>query len=313
MTANQVEPVLDPGRVYPVVAAVGAALRTRDWPGVRAAYGAASSMYERHLIVAAVRDVPGCEALLAAVLAGDPTDLLAGTMLGAKEVGIAWGIRGSGRASTVSAQQAAGFHAHLVLAEQALLPVCARDPGFAPAWGIRLDTARGLQLGTAESRRRYDRLVRFSPHDLYAQGVILQDLLPKWGGDWETSHGFAWDCATQAPPGAPNACRVVDFHLERWVDGNRSLASVFADPQVRQEIWQAGERSVMNPAFSGAPGWEYALSLFALGYSLIEDWPRAKSCFTRLGPYANKWGWDYLDADPANAFRQQRATAMRQG
>lgn len=313
MSTNVTDPVFDPAAVYPAVAAAEAGLRDGEWSAVRAAFGSAPSSYERHLIVAGARRVDGCEALLAFVLERDPGDLLAATMLAAREVQLGWTIRGSGRASTVTPAQIDGFHAHLCRAEQLLITVCARDPGFAPAWCVRLDTARGLELGTIESQRRYDRLSRCSPHDLMAQRTVLQDLLPKWGGSWADAHRFAWACANSAAPGSPNASVVIDYHLERWVDSDQSAAAVFADPRLRQEIWQAGELSVMNPAFAGAPGWEYALSQFALGYSLAEDWPRARSCFSRLGPYASEWGWDYLHEDPAKAFKQQRATAMRQG
>lgn len=284
-------------------------LRRGDWPGVRSAFAAAGSAYEQHQIVSLARSVAGCEELLSVVCGQDPSDALARTMLAMRQAGLAWEARGSGRASTVSQEQFARFFALLEHAEQSLIEVCAREPEFVAAWNVRLVTSRGLQLGRSETRRRYQRLAAISPHDLAAQSLLLQDLLPKWGGSWEQASGFAWECANQAPPGSPNPALVVVLHLERWVDGEQDVKAVFADPAIRRDVWQAGERSVMHPEFTGAPGWECALSTFALGYSLIEDWPRAKSCFARLGPYAHEDGWDYFDK-PGQVFTQWRTKAM---
>ena len=295
--------------VYPVVDATDAALRAGDWPGVRAAFAAAGSAYEQHAAIAAAGSVPGCENLLAVIAGRDPADLLARTMLAWRQLVLGWEIRGEGRAATVSQQQFEGCFAHLELAEQTLIEVCARDPENLGAWGVRLFTSRGLGLGASETRRRYQRVAALAPHDLIAQEALLQDLLPKWGGGWEQAIPFAWECAEQAPPGSPNAGLVVALHIERWVDSSAELKAVFADPAVRRDVWRAGELSVMNPAFTGAPGWEYALSAFALGYSLIEDWPRAKSCFARLGPFAHDTGWSYFD-NPAKTFLEWRTKAM---
>lgn len=295
--------------VYPAVNAADDALRRGDWPGVRAAFATAGSAYERHQIVALARSMTGCENLLTVVCSHDPSDLLARTMLASRQIGLAWEARGSGRASTVGQQQFERFFALLEEAERSLIEVCAREPGLAAAWAVRLVTSRGLELGGSETRRRCQRLAAVSPHDLLAQELLLQDLLPKWGGSWEQATRFAWECANQAPPGSPNPALVVILHVERWVDSDQDVRAVFADPSIRRDVWQAGEQSVMNPAFAGVPGWEYALSTFALGYSLAEDWPRAKACFARLGPYAHESGWDYFN-QPGEVFAQYRAKAM---
>jgi hypothetical protein len=307
------EPVFDHARTYPVVGAADGALRASNWPAVQAAYSGASSPYERHLIVAVAQEVDGCEGFLSSVVEHDPADLLAATMLAWREVLIGWDARGAGRASTVDASMWEAFQHHLTRAELLLTQVCAREPGFEPAWGVRLVSARGLELGLSELQRRYERLTRASKNDLLGQSRYLQALLPKWFGTWELAHQFAWSCATDAPPGAPNASVVVEYHVERWLDANRPTREVFADPQVRHEISSAAEASVLNPAFSGSPGWVHALSQFALAFSLMEDWPRARYCFTRLGPFATRTGWSYFNENPAKVFVEQREKAMSQG
>lgn len=311
MTVPPGEPIFDAARTYPVVAAARAALRAGDWTGLQSAFLAARSQYERHLIVRLTHDLAGCESFLSAVWT-QTRDPLAGTLLAAREVGLAWEARGSDRGNTVTPAMWDGFRSFLVRAEQRLIEVCARQPGFAPPWEVRLTTARGLQLGVAEARRRYQRLGAVSAHDLLGQESMQQMLLPKWFGDWDQAAHFTWQCANEAPPGSPNPALVVLFHVERWVDGEQGLSKIFADPVVRREVGQAGEMSVMNPAFGNAAGWEMALSLFALGYSLTGDWGRAKSCFQRLGPYANEAGWGYFE-NPEHLFLSTRRDAMSQG
>lgn len=305
-------PSFDNARLYPSVGLVAAALPAGDWAAIQDAFRQASSNYERHRMVDAAARLNGSEHRLAEITGRDPGDVLASTMLAARCVWVGWEARGTGTASTVRADGWRVFRAQLMRAEQLLIEVCAREPGLAQAWLTRLNTARGLQLGIAESRRRYDRLIRHSPLDLIGQRTLLQDLVPKWGGDWERAHAFAWACLNESPAGAPNAAVLADFYLERWVDADGSTATVFGDPRTRQELWQAGDRSVLNPAFAEPPGREAALSVFALVFSLMEDWPRAKHCFVRLGPYADEWGWDYYQ-DPVKMFTRTRDQAMVRG
>ena len=122
------EPVLDPALAYPPVGAAQAGLRAADWPAVQAAFSGASSAYERHLIVTAAGALESSEDFLEAVVQRDRSDVLAATLLAAREVRIGWTLRGSGRGETVDAGMARGFRGHLARAEQLLIEACARDP-----------------------------------------------------------------------------------------------------------------------------------------------------------------------------------------
>lgn len=298
---------------YPDQAAAVAAVRARDWATVRSIYDRATDWSGRRRAMAGT-GVDGAEDFLRDVVARQPDDLTAATMLAGRLIQVGWSIRGSGRASTVSREQAEAFHGYLRQSEQLLIDVCARDPGFLPAWMERLTTARALSLGQAEARRRYDHVVRLDPHHLDAQIRLLQQLCPKWGGDFATMHAFAAQCAADAPPGYPNAALVVDGHMERWLDleSGKDAEYIRSEP-VASEIRAAAERSVLHPAFERRPGWIYALSMFALGFTMSGDWSRAKQCFVALGPYADEWGWQYMDGGASAAFVKWRAVAMEQG
>jgi hypothetical protein len=299
--------------VYPDEAAALAAVRAQDWAGVRALYDRATDWRGRERAMAG-SSVKGAEDFLTDVVARHPDDLVAATMLATRLVRVGWDIRGSGRASTVSREQFDSFHGYLRRAEQILISVCARDPGFVPAWDERVTIARALSLGQSEARRRYDQVVRVEPHHLGAQLSLVQQLCPKWSGDFATMHAFAAECAAAAPAGYPNAALVVDGHMEHWLDvEGAERDAYFKAETVRSEILGAADRSVLNPAFDGQRGWIFPLSMFALGFTMIEDWPRAKWCFTSLRQYADSWGWSYLPGGATKAFVKWRAVAMERG
>jgi hypothetical protein len=299
---------------YPEVAAAEDAIQAGDWPAFRACYDAARDWRGRQYVMAATDQLAESEKFLKTVIERDPEDLVATTMYAARLVRIGWQIRTRRRAQYVSAAQFEAFHNHLREAEQILIWVCARDPGFVPAWAERVTIARGLGLGQAESRRRYDHVARHDPHNLEAQRSLLQELCPKWHGSFPDMHAFAAECAATAPAGAPNAALVVVGHMEHCLDESpRKVKEYFGAPAVRREIMAAAERSVLHPDFDRGFGWVYAMSLFALAFSLLEEWALARRCFLELGPCADETGWEYLDNDTAGVFVRNRARALERG
>jgi len=313
MATTKFTPSFDNAAAYLEVAALRTAIRAHDWPAVRELYDPLD-WDTRQLLVFDVADQEGVERFLREVIERDPDDLVATTMYAVRQVVMGWNVRTAARAKNVSRQQFETFFRYLRQAEETLIWVCAKDPGNVVAWTERVVTARGLELGPSEARRRYDRLADRVPHFLPAQAQLLQQLCPKWSGDFATMHAFAQRCMQDAPAGAQNGMLVVEGHVEHWLDLESGKdAEYLGTEQVRTEIRAAGERSVLHPDFRRTPGWVRTMSMFALGYSLISDWTRAKRCFTELGPYADKRGWDYLNGGAEEAFARNRAWAMERG
>jgi hypothetical protein len=313
MTDSDFRPNFDRAAAYPELVTLRTALRAHDWAGVRAVYEAAD-WDGRNLLVVDASEQEGVQSFLREVVARDPDDLVAATMLAVRLVEMGWNIRTGARAKNVSSAQFTAFFEHLREAEQVLISVCARDSGLTSAWYERMVTARGLQLGVSEVRRRYARLTDVTPHFAPAQSQLLQTLCPKWSGDYPTMHAFAAQCAQEAPAGAINAMVVVEGHVEHWSElKSPASAEYLADESVKSEIRAAGERSVLHPDFRRSTGWVRAMSTFALGYSLISDWTTAKRCFTELGPFADERFWYYLRDGAEKAFLRNRAKAMEQG
>jgi hypothetical protein len=147
MTDSTFTPNFDRAAAYPLLGTLRTALRDRDWDAVRALYDPADWDL-RNLLVLDASEQEGSEVLLREVVARDPDDLVAATMLGVRLVEIGWRIRTSARAQQVSGAQFSSFFAYLREAEQILISVCARDPGIVSAWYERVVTARGLNAPT---------------------------------------------------------------------------------------------------------------------------------------------------------------------
>ncbi|MEU4559020.1 hypothetical protein AB0F72_11565 [Actinoplanes sp. NPDC023936] len=303
--------VLDRAAAYPETAVLRAALARRDWPGCRAVLDAAAPM-ERTALIRDVSETPGIEDFLRPVLRQDPRDGTASALLGTHLIDVGWKIRTGARAQHVSQEQFAAFRDWLCKAEQVLIDGAAYHPEDPAIWKARLTSARGLELGLAEARRRYDRLVAADPHHLPGQLQLLQTLCPKWSGSWEQLHEFTRDAAAAAPPGSPHGVLVAEAHIEHVLelDGRPAMLGYLAQEQVRAEIYQAAQRSIWDPAFTRGYGWLEALSTFALVFTLLDDQRAAASAFGPLGNLATEHPWDYLSDDPVGEFRKARSWAL---
>lgn len=300
-------PVFDLVAAYPEMGRLQAALRARDWAGVRAVVDAAPEPSARTMLIRYAAGTPGIEPFLREVLGYYPDDGVAAALLGGHLTHTGWEVRTSASAQHVSKEQFRVFFEYLRRAEQVLIEGAARNPGDPTIWTQRLPSARGLQLGLSEVRRRYDRLAAYDPHHLPAQSQLLQSLCPKWSGTWEQMHTFAYEAMLAAPKGAPNAVLVVTGHLERWLDADgdmRYLASPFA----RNQIYEAANRSVWDPNFRHGYGWVWVRSSFAMVFSLLGDEAAAAGQFAALGHLASEDPWEYL-GNPADQIRKRRAQA----
>ncbi|MEH0576366.1 hypothetical protein QBA54_18135 [Streptomyces sp. B21-108] len=171
-------------------------------------------------------------------------------------------------------------------------------------------TARGLQLGQAEARRRYDRLSAHHPHHYRAQTQLLQQLCPKWGGSWDAAHGFARECATAAPDGANSGALVALAHIEHWLDLDSGERTAYMRGlPVRDDLRNAARVSVLHAGHR--PDWNSigAHSAFAFAFSIGGHFADAAPHFAFLGDRATEFPWQYLP-DQKSAFLKFRKSAL---
>ncbi len=303
-------PSFDPYETLPELVPLRSAAEQGHWPAVQAYFTSLGSAEKVTFAMGLLAETDGVEGMLEKAVADRPADPLPRTLLADRYVRIGWGIRSDLRAKHVSREQFDQFHDWLRRAERILIDVCAEQPGYAPAWTVRLITSRGLSLGQSEARRRYDRLSAHHPHHHPAQMQLLQQLCPKWGGSWDAAHGFAREAAAAAPDGSHAGALVALAHLEHWLDLEGSEAGAYMRGlPVRDDLRFAAQVSVLHPAYQ--PGWDGlgAHSAFAMAFSLGGHFEDALPHFTALGDRASDFPWSYLP-DPRGAFVKYRKSAL---
>lgn len=114
-------------------------------------------------------------------------------------------------------------------------------------WAWKVQTAKGLQLGEAEVRRRLAEAARRWPAHTAAYLFAVDALSPKWGGSAAAMLSVAREGLAAARPGANVCSALADAHLElaflpegtpKPVKDSRDYLS---NPQVMQELRRANE------------------------------------------------------------------------
>lgn len=283
-------PSLDAVDHYPDLAPLRAALLAQDWPAVVAFFENLPEHDDPTVATYLVAETKGVERFLRTAGGGPASSVLAGSLLGARLVVMAWDARGAARAQYTSNNQFRSFHRILLEAEQVLGEVTAEDPGNIAAWTSRLKTARGLEMGQAEAERRYQRAAKARAHPLLAQLAHVQQLCPKWGGSLERMHAFARACADDAPAGSLSAAAVAEAHLEHAY--HEGTFGYLRRPSVLAQVQEAVARSVGDPSHRRVHGWVQAESSFAYVLWHAGDHAGAARRMAALGNRATRYPWD---------------------
>jgi len=287
-----------------------------DYAGLAGALLALHDRDERLLpaagVVAAAE--PGLHDLVMERLRLHGDDILAKALLAHGLISRGWAVRSSHRATDVSPGQFAQFHAHLGDAEVHLIEVCAVEPSWTYPWYLRQLTARGLELGTSESWRRYERLAELSQHHYPAQGQLLQQLCPKWGGSWEAAFDFARSCAGAASLGSPEHGILAELHLEHWIELDREAgARYLRQPDVLGELQAAASASVFHEEFQPGFSWVRLHTAFGALFALSGDEEAAARHFAVLGDVVDPGVWGYLSSAERIVQRARKAALARSG
>jgi hypothetical protein len=297
------DPVLhDPG-----LAPLRQAVRGGDWPAVAAYFAGLPARADQGPAVAFVAAQRASENFLQRTVDTERDSSLARTLLGARLITLAWRARSSYGAQHVSRAQWQLFHERLCEAERVLADATALDRGNAAAWTMRLTTARGLNFGIDEGRRRYGLAAEHCDVPYHAQELLLQHLCPKWDGTLEDLHAFARQCLADSPAGSLSGAAVAIAHIEHaFHTAQGGLYPYLAQDRVRQELRDAAQASVLHPDYRPAPGWVAAHTAFAFAFYQGGGLADAAPHFAALGRCTTAYPWQMWSADPVKAFRTAR-------
>ena len=307
-------PTYDHFHGIPEFASMSAGVRNATWAPVEAELERMPTDLASYAL-AALAEVDGVERFLESAVASHPQSAFAKTALAARCIVIAWRIRTSNQAAAVSSQQFAQFFQWLARAEQTLLTVCAETPGFAPAWALRVLSARGLELGKSEAWRRQRKVASLSPHHFPSQTQMLQYLLPKWFGTMDEAAAFAREATAAAPLGSNAGALIAQYHLEQWiaVGAKRQGQAYLQQPEVVAELRDAASRSVLNPGHRPDPIGVEAHSTFLMAFWLGGHHADASAHVHALAGRASAYPWSYTLGSAASLEQVYRDVLAPKG
>lgn len=306
-------PDCDPAAAYPGLAAIREALGHHDWASVRQHYRELPLESDRTIVCSEITQQSGIDEELRHLLeAGDDPLLLA--LLGTYEVAtgwrgleVRWNVPQGSAWHQISEPRVADFHHRLRTGEKLFFRAVELDPRCDIALAGLLRTSRGLSLGLAETRRRYDRLAECNPAHYSAQCRMLQQLCPKWGGSWSMAHQFVNDCLASAPAGALTGALAAELHIEHW---KAEDTSYLRRTDVLRDLTEAAHCSVLHPDFRRTYPWVRAHGAFALAFSVSGDPHSAATHFAALENLMDSSPpWGYL-TDAPQQYAKLRAAAL---
>ncbi|WP_344509577.1 hypothetical protein [Dactylosporangium maewongense] len=295
----------------PDLGLVRRAVRAADWAAVVAYFDGLPPRADHALAVEVAAEVPGSERFLQRAVDTERDSSLARTLLGSRCVVLGWEARTTSRAANVSQAQWRVFYDHLGRAERLLTDAVAIDPGNAAAWTERIVTARALGFEPAEARRRYDKAAEHCDVPYRAQGRLIQNLAPKWGGSTKAMHDFAQECLKAGPPGTLAGAVVADAHIEHAFTSDRisRIRDYLGQRKVRDQLGAAAARTVLHTDHEPGHGWVAAHSAFAFALFQGGDLPRSARHFAALGNLVRPYGWDMMSDSWKADFRAARSKA----
>ncbi|MFE7563653.1 hypothetical protein [Kitasatospora sp. NPDC057500] len=300
-------PVLDPSHGDEELRRLRALAGAGDWAALRPVLAAVADHAELTWLLNRISDLEGTEEWLAKAVAERPEDTLVLLLSGARQISWAWEARTGARAKDVTEEGWRLFGERLETAEEQLLEVAEREPGWLAPWYFLQVGARGASLGRTVATTRFDAALRRDPGHLASHQQRLQQLCAKWGGSHEEMHAFARTAMLGAPEGSPLGELVAAAHLEHWLDlPDGEDHAYLTGPAVRTSLREAVLRSVLHPAYRPRRDWRATHNTFAMVLSLADERELAHAVFATLDDVATDWPWYYLGGDEAENFRLHR-------
>ncbi|MER5983222.1 hypothetical protein [Streptomyces sp. NPDC001787] len=273
-----------------------------DWEAVKAAL-APFDLGRDHQVLGEIAELDGVQDWIGRAVEEDKEHRAEALLIsGARYIDWGWEARTDERAVNVSQEQWRVFHERLRIAEEQLLEAAELRPEWVTPWRRLLTSGRGMSLGPAVNRTRFDAALRRDPLDLETHLEWLSQLQPRWGGEPGEALAFARDALARAPQGHRLGCVVAMAHIEEWVesDGEDRLRT----PEIQAELRAVADHSILHPAYVRAPGWQHDFNTFAMALSLAGERHTVRRVFQALDGAYTSWPWVYF-AEPEKQFARR--------
>ncbi|WP_181019086.1 hypothetical protein [Streptomyces roseicoloratus] len=237
------------------------------------------------------------DAWLTAWESARPDDPGAALVRARATVQLAWNLRGAQRARYTTAEQAAGFHRTLPLADEQHVRAAALAPQDDPTPYIgEMWSAIGLGRGHDEMRRIRKEITSRAPHHYEAHWTALQFWCAKWRGSEDLARAFAVRAAAEAPAGSLLTVFPLIAHFEH---DTSDTTDVDRTPEMYAAVDALlADVAAADPAHPRLPE---ARHLAAYFLNLQGRWDEAVEQFRRVDGYVGVLPWSYR-ANPAEHY-----------
>jgi hypothetical protein len=240
---------------------------------------------------------------LPAALEAEQDDSLALAVLASLKINQGWEVRTGSRAQHVSKSQFETFHSLLGEAQDLLYRASEIDNASVVPWYLLLDLCLGLNPGVDVSERRFEAVNSRCPGNVYSNRTMFNILCRKWYGSHDAMHTFARD-ALRGPHALLLGELTAHAHVERWLDisDKDGRVAYMHQPEVRAELLEAAELSILQPDYAFPRNPYYAANMFAMAFGLAGMWQEAFEAFKATdGVVAGRWV--YINGkDPAKPY-----------
>jgi hypothetical protein len=303
-------PKIDPALGDAVAARLRVELAARNWRAASELFAAIDHPDDRAFYYLQAGQVDGVQDWISEWVAAEPHSNVPVLVAAQRYIAWAWEARSALLAEHVGPEQFHLFSQRLRVAEDLLRMAEDLDNDDPAPWAFLVTTARGLQLGQDEARRRFgEAVVRYRWHQV-AHLQLLQQLCPKWGGSLEAVHDLAQRTISHMPDGCGLGVLAAHAHMEHRMQLDTDGSDYLRQSTVVADLNAAADRSVRHPEYRRQPGWPLIHNMFAWTFSRAGDWRAAAEQFNVIGDLATEWPWEY-GKDALTGFASARRAARR--
>ncbi|MER5554713.1 hypothetical protein ABT001_24090 [Streptomyces sp. NPDC002793] len=277
-----------------------------EWEDVKAAL-APFDLGREHRVLGELADLDGVQDWIGRAVEEDEEHRATALLIsGARHIRWGWEARTAARAVNVTQEQWRVFHERLHIAEDQLLEAAELRPEWVTPWRQLLTSGMGMSLDRSINETRLDAALRRDPLDLETHTAWISQSQPRWGGEPGQALAFARDAFARAPQGHGLGCVIAMAHIEEWVESDDQ--SCLETPEIREELRDAADHSVLHPAYVRRLGWQSDFNTFAMALSLAGERHTVRRVFQVLDGAYTTWPWTYF-AEPEEQFARHHRRA----